>query len=60
MTALGVFASAYGTFLLTGDDEEFAKKDKPLPVTETPALVATLRDALWHALWVEADANRRV
>ena len=58
MTALGVFASAYGTFLLTGDDEEFAKKDKPLPVTETPALVKTLRDALWHALWVEADANQ--
>jgi ubiquitin-protein ligase E3 C len=59
MTALGVFASAYGTFLLTGDDEEFAKRGKPLPATETPALVAALRDALWHALWVEssADAN---
>ena len=60
MTALGVFASAYGTFLLTGDDEEFAKKDKPLPVTETPALVVTLRDALWHALWVEADESARL
>ena len=61
MTALGVFASAYGTFLLTGDDEEFAKRGKPLPATETPALVAALRDALWHALWVEPqlrlDAN---
>ena len=55
MTALGVFASAYGTFLLTGDDEEFAKRGKPLPAAETPALVATLRDALWHALWVEAS-----
>ena len=61
MTALGVFASAYGTFLLTGDDEEFAKRGKPLPATETPALVAALRDALWHALWVlpsSADANQ--
>ena len=33
MTALGVFASAADALaLLTGDDEEFAKKDKPLPV----------------------------
>ena len=55
MTALGVFASAYGTFLLTGDDEEFARRGKPLPAAETPALVATLRDALWHTLWVEAS-----
>ena len=50
MTALGVFASAYGTFLLTGDDEEFAKKDKPLPVTETPASQNAPRRALARAL----------
>ena len=62
LESLGAFAAAYGTFLLTGDDEEFAKRGKPLPATETPALVAALRDALWHALWVEssADANDAV
>ena len=54
LDALGVFASAYGTFLLTGDDEEFAKLGKPLPASETPALVATFRDALWRALWTDA------
>jgi ubiquitin-protein ligase E3 C len=55
MVSLGVFASAYGTFLLTGDDEEFAARGKPLPAAETPLLIETLRDALWHALWVEAS-----
>ena len=51
LESLGVFAAAYGTFLLTGDDEEFAKLGRPLPVDEVPLLVATLRDALWHILW---------
>jgi hypothetical protein len=32
LESLGVFAAAYGTFLLTGDDEEFAKLGRPLPV----------------------------
>ena len=54
LESLGVFAAAYGTFLLTGDDEEFAKLGRPLPVSEVPLLVSTLRDALWHILWAEA------
>lgn len=54
--SLGVFAEAYGTFLLTGDDEEF-RDGRPLPASEFPNLVACLRDSLWHILWVESDPD---
>ena len=56
VTSLGVFAEAYGTFLLTGDDEEF-RDGRPLPASEFPNLVACLRDSLWHILWVEGDPD---
>ena len=56
VTSLGVFAEAYGTFLLTGDDEEF-RDGRPLPASEFPNLVACLRDSLWHILWVESDPD---
>ena len=56
VTSLGVFAEAYGTFLLTGDDEEF-REGRPLPASEFPNLVACLRDSLWHILWVESDPD---
>ena len=54
---LGTFAAAYGTFLLTGDDEEFARMGRPLPAAETPALVTTFRDALWRLLWTDASPD---
>lgn len=52
IASLGLFASAYGTFLLTGDDEEFTVRGRPLPVTEIGNVICTLRDALWWQLWV--------
>ena len=54
---LGTFAAAYGTFLLTGDDEEFARLGRPLPAAETSALVTTFRDALWRLLWTDASPD---
>ena len=60
LESLGAFAAAYGTFLLTGDDEEFAAAGdagEPLPAEETPTLVACLRDALWRILWVDVDPD---
>ena len=54
---LGTFAAAYGTFLLTGDDEEFARLGRPLPAAETSALVTTFRDALWRLLWTDVSPD---
>ena len=55
ISSLGVFAQAYGTFLLTGDDKEFLVSGKPLPVAEIGSVVVTLRDALWYTLWVSDE-----
>ncbi|EFN56484.1 hypothetical protein CHLNCDRAFT_57693 [Chlorella variabilis] len=58
MLPLNLFSLAYSTFIITAGDDELYQAQRPLPLAELHdgrggGVLALLKMALWHALWVE-------
>ncbi|KAL4436604.1 hypothetical protein ABPG75_003743 [Micractinium tetrahymenae] len=59
MLPLTLFSLAYSAFIITAGDDELYQAQRPLPLTELHGargggVLALLKLALWHVLWVEA------